>query len=133
MIELYEPNPHKMTTPQAKAQCVHWFIETKSNFYTQGNYRSKYGRDPPSRPSIRLWHKKFMETGTVIDVKRSKRPRTSKENIKRVRQAFQRHSPKVSVWCGIMCNRIIGPFLFKEASITADVYLELLTEYVALN
>ena len=30
-----------------------------------------------------------------------------------------------------MCNRIIGPFFFHEASITADVYLDLLTKYVA--
>ena len=30
---------------------------------TQRNYRSRYGRDPPSRPSIRLWHKKFMRQG----------------------------------------------------------------------
>ena len=30
-----------------------------------------------------------------------------------------------------MCNRIIGPFFFNEASITADVYLDLRTEYVA--
>ena len=54
MMELYELNPHKMTTPQEKAQCVSWFIETKSNVQTQRNYRSKYGRDPPSRPSIPL-------------------------------------------------------------------------------
>ena len=77
MIELYESNPHKMTTAQEKAQCVSWFIETKSDVQTQRNYRSKYGRDPPSRPSIRLWHKKFMETGTVLDARRSGRPRTS--------------------------------------------------------
>ena len=64
MIELYELNPHKMTTPQEKAQCVSWFVETKSDVQTQRNYRSKYGRDPPSRPSIRLWDKKFMETRT---------------------------------------------------------------------
>ena len=31
-----------------------------------------------------------METGTVFDTRRSGRPRTSKENIERVRQAFQR-------------------------------------------
>ena len=65
MIDLYELNPHKMSTPQEKAQCVSWFIETKSDVQTQRNYRSKYGKNPPSRPSIRLWHKKFMETGTV--------------------------------------------------------------------
>ena len=41
MIELYELNPHKMTTSQEKAQCVSWFIETKSDVQTQRNYRSK--------------------------------------------------------------------------------------------
>ena len=44
---------------------------------------------------------------------------------------LRRDSPKVNVWCGIMYNRIIGPFFFHGASITADVYLDLLTEYVA--
>ena len=90
MIELYEQNLHKMTILQEKAQCVSWFIETKLDVQTQRNYRSKYGRDPPSHTSIRLWHKKFMETGTVFDTRRSGRPRTSEESIERVRQAFQR-------------------------------------------
>ena len=43
MIELYELNPHKMTTPEEKAQCVSWFIETKSDIQTQRNYRSSGG------------------------------------------------------------------------------------------
>ena len=94
MIELYESNPHKMTTAQEKAQCVSWFIETKSDVQTQRNCRSKYGRDPPSRPSICLRHKKFMETGTVFDARRSGQPRTSEEHIERVRQAFQRFPMK---------------------------------------
>ena len=34
MIELYELNPHKITTPQEKPQCVSWFIETKSDVQT---------------------------------------------------------------------------------------------------
>uniref|UniRef100_A0A8C5R2R6 Transposase n=1 Tax=Leptobrachium leishanense TaxID=445787 RepID=A0A8C5R2R6_9ANUR len=38
---------------------------------------------------------------------------------------------QMNVCCGIMCNRIIGPFFFGETSITANVYLDLLTEYVA--
>ena len=96
MIELYEVNPNKMTTPQEKVQCVSWFIETKSDVQTQQNYRSKYERDPPSRPSIRLLHKKFMETGTVFDTRRSGQPRTSEENMECVRQAFQR-SPIKSI------------------------------------
>ena len=36
-----------------------------------------------------------METGTVFDTRRSGQPRTSEENIERVRQAFQ-HSPMKS-------------------------------------
>ena len=54
----------------------------------------KYERDPPSCPSIRLWHEKFMETGTLFDTRRSGRPRTSEENIKLVRQPFQRYPMK---------------------------------------
>ena len=41
------------------------------------------------------------------------------------------HSPKVNMRCGIMCNRVIGLFFFHETTITADIYLDLLTEYVA--
>ena len=40
MIELYELNPHKIAIPQEKAQCVSWFIETKSDVQTQRNYKS---------------------------------------------------------------------------------------------
>ena len=40
-----------------------------------------HGRNPPLRPSIRAWHEKFMETGTVLDKGRSGQPRTSEENI----------------------------------------------------
>ena len=60
-----------MNSAQEKVQCVSWFTETKSDVQTQRNYTSKYGRDTPSRPSIRLWHKKFMETGTVFDARSS--------------------------------------------------------------
>ena len=37
-----------------------------------------------------------METGTVFDTRRIRRPRKSEENIERVRQAFQR-SPMKSI------------------------------------
>ena len=55
-----------MTTPQEKAQCVSWFIETKSDTQVQRNFRTKYGKVPPARSSIREWHKKFMDTGSVL-------------------------------------------------------------------
>lgn len=37
-------------------------------------------------------------------------------------------SPKVKVWCGIMCNRIIGPLFLNETIIIANVYCDLLTQ-----
>ena len=74
-----------MATPQEKAQCVSWLIETKLDLQTQRNFRTKYERDPPSRPSIRALYKKFMETGIVFDKGKSGRPRTPEENIDRVR------------------------------------------------
>ena len=45
-------NSCKMATSQEKAQCVFCFFETKSDVQTQQKYRTKYGSDPPSRPSI---------------------------------------------------------------------------------
>ena len=61
-----------MATPQEKTQCISWFIETKSNVQTQRKYSTKYGRDPLSRPSIYRWHKKFVETGSMLDTVRSR-------------------------------------------------------------
>ena len=79
-----------MVTPQEKAQCVSRFIETKLDVQTQRRYKTKNGKDPPSRSSICQWHKNFMETGLVLDAVRSGQPRTSVKNIKRVRQTFSR-------------------------------------------
>ena len=70
---------NKMATPREKAQCVSWFIETNSDLQIRRNFRTKYGRDPSSCPSIRAWYEKFLETGTVFDKKRSGRSKTSDE------------------------------------------------------
>ena len=74
-------NPCKIFTLQEKAQCVSWFIETKSDVRTQRKYRTKYRRDPPSGPSIHRWHEKFIETVSVLDTVRYGRPRTSGEIV----------------------------------------------------
>lgn len=41
----------------------------------------------------------------------------------------QRDSPKVNVWCGVMKNRVIGPFFFAEKTINGVVYLDMLINY----
>lgn len=40
-----------------------------------------------------------------------------------------RDSPKVNVWCGVMKNRLIGPFFFAEKTINGIVYLDMLINY----
>ena len=44
---------------------------------------------------------------------------------------LEQNSPKLNVWCGIMHDKIIGPFFFTEKSITAQIYLDVLTKYVS--
>jgi hypothetical protein len=41
-----------------------------------------------------------------------------------------RDSPKVNVWCGIMSDRIVGPFFFHESTITSAVHLDILQNFV---
>ena len=36
---------------------------------------------------------------------------------------IERDSPKVNVLCGLLCNKVIGPFFFDEKTVTADIYL----------
>ena len=46
---------------------------------------------------------------------------------------IERDSPKVNVWCELLYNKVIGPFFFDEKTITTDIYLDTLIEYVGLN
>lgn len=41
-----------------------------------------------------------------------------------------RDSPKVNVWCGVLEDRIIGPFFFHEPTVTASTYLDMLEQFV---
>jgi hypothetical protein len=43
---------------------------------------------------------------------------------------YVRGSAKVNVWCGLLCDRVVGPFFFTESTITGDIYLDLLQLYV---
>ena len=72
-----------MATPREKAQCVSWFIETESNLQTQRNFRTKYERDPPVTFINSCMTREIY--GDSVRKERSERPRTSEENIDRVR------------------------------------------------
>ena len=109
----------KLSTPQEKAQCVSWFIETKSDIQAQRNFRRKYGRKPPERPTIRAWHKKFMETGSVLQRKGAGRPQRSEEEIESVRVAYTR-SPRKSIRGALRSYRSHAPLFTKFCIETCD-------------
>ena len=44
---------------------------------------------------------------------------------------LEQHSHKLNVWCAIAHDKIIGPFFFAKKSITAQIYLDILTECVS--
>lgn len=223
-----------MASPSERAFCVMWFFESKSVTQVQRNFRTKYGKHPPSRNSIIAWKNKFLETGSVLDRHRSGRRSTSESDVDRIHQSFarsprksvrtasmelriprstvhdvlhkklrlraykvqitqelqvndlprryafalemlskmedddnflkkiiftdestfhvsgvvnrhnvriwgsenphvvmeiERDSPKINVWCGLMRDRVIGPFFFHEKTITKEVYLDMLQIY----
>ncbi|GBM38535.1 hypothetical protein AVEN_110205-1 [Araneus ventricosus] len=43
---------------------------------------------------------------------------------------YVRCSPKVNVWCGLLYDRVVGPFFITETSITGNIYQDLLEIYV---
>ncbi len=85
-----------MATPQQKAQCVIWLIETNSVVTVRRNFRRSYGVDPPTDKTIRQWLSAFKETGSVLKQKSPSRPRVSQENVDRIRASCTR-SPKKSL------------------------------------
>lgn len=46
-----------MSTPEEKAQCVSWLIETKTDIQRGRNYTTTYGKEYPARQPIvmTLW------------------------------------------------------------------------------
>lgn len=86
-----------MLTVQQKAQCVIWYAESKSIVSVQRLFRRTYpGQTAPDNKAIVRWFNQFRETGTVGKKSRPGRPRTSEENVERIRQSCVR-SPKKSI------------------------------------
>ena len=46
-------------------------LETKSDIQAQKKFTRKYGREPPAMSIARSWHKKFMDTDTVLQIRGS--------------------------------------------------------------
>jgi hypothetical protein len=84
----------EMATVQEGARCVGWLFETKSVTQTQRNYRTQFNKLPPSDNAIRDWQRRFLETGSVHDRKRSGRPGEAmnvwKESVNRLYEEIGR-------------------------------------------
>lgn len=85
----------KMASAQQKAFCVLEFAKTKSVITVQRAFRVKFNCDAPSSKNIRRWSKQFEKSGCLCKGKSPGRPRTSEENVERVRAAFSQ-SPRQS-------------------------------------
>ena len=90
-----------MATPQQKAFCVLRFNKCESAITVQRDFRRTYGTEAPTAQSIRRWHQTFQESGCLCAQKRSGRPRTSDENIERVRQSFVQSPQKSTRRAGL--------------------------------
>ncbi|KAJ9578725.1 hypothetical protein L9F63_005087 [Diploptera punctata] len=81
------------------ARCVFLFEETKSATIVQHRFRTQYGKDHPSRPTIYSWHQTFVMSGcSVSHSKHTSRPRTAEAVVEQVRDSFAR-SPRKSTRC----------------------------------
>ena len=85
-----------MLTIQQKAQCVLWYHKLKSPTAVQRKFRNEFGQYPPHINSIKKGFKNFMETGSILDCKRSGRPSIDEETVDSVRVAFH-YSPRKSI------------------------------------
>jgi hypothetical protein len=61
---------------------------------TQRNYRTQFNKQPPSDYAIRDWQRRFLETGSIHDRKRSGRPDVSDECVETIRASFVRSPTK---------------------------------------
>ena len=43
---------------------------------------------------------------------------------------LERASPKENVWCGVISEKVYGPFFFEEVTVRAVNYLDMIEQYV---
>ena len=85
-----------MLTIEQKIQCVLWYHKLKSPTAVQRKFRNEFGQDPPYTNNIKRWFKNFMETGSILNRKRSGRPSIDEETVNVVYVAFHR-KPRKSI------------------------------------
>ena len=93
-----------MLTIQQKAQWVLWYHKLKSPTAVQREFRKEFRQYSPHTNSIKRWFKNFMETGSILDRKRSGRPSIDEETDNAVHVAFHRSPRKLICYFKIHCS-----------------------------
>jgi hypothetical protein len=80
-----------------------WLFETKSVTQAQRNYSTQFNKQPQSDYAIRDWQRRYLETGSVHDRKRSGRPGVNnelwKQSVHRLYEALQNPHVELRVNC----------------------------------
>ncbi|PNF19368.1 hypothetical protein B7P43_G06344 [Cryptotermes secundus] len=84
-----------MSTPQKQVPRLLWLAELQFLTAAQCRFGTQYGRQPPTRKSIRFWENKLRTTGSLLLIKSPGKIQTSEENVIRIKQAFQRSPRKL--------------------------------------
>lgn len=81
-------------TPQEKSFCVLQLAKLESIVAVQRAFRRQFNKQPPRHKQIYEWHRKFVEDGCICKGKSTGRPRTSNENVERIRTLYERRPKK---------------------------------------
>lgn len=83
-------------TVQQKVQCCYWLAEFKYPKIVERRFRQQWPeKQPPDRHTITTWHRKLLETGSLVE-KTPRGKKVTEAQVDRIQQAFQR-SPCKSV------------------------------------
>lgn len=80
-----------------RAFCVLDYHVNQSVTVVQRHFRTRFGEDPPSGPSIRKWYSDFTTRGCICRRKSSGRPAVSEETVDRIRESFTRSPQKSTI------------------------------------
>ena len=81
-------------TVQQKVQCCYWLAEFKNPKIVERRFRQQWPeKQPPDRHSITTWHRKLLETGSLVE-KSSRGKKVTEAQVNRIQHAFQQSPSK---------------------------------------
>jgi hypothetical protein len=79
----------KMASQQQKAECIHWFHESKSVTTVQRRFQTKFVGKLTSKESIRRWYDNYVTKGYICQGTSSSRPPASELSMDRTWEETQ--------------------------------------------